>query len=329
MISERCDTFGSTFSSISPWTASLNALPGGTGGQRGGGIAVNKGRNRKSRRFYSKAGPAAIILALLATLPVPARAQQAVSPADTLRLMTAAGMTNSGGRVLNPCHHATAPQVRLIDLNGDGRPEALTLDHDPACYGPTPGFQAQVLWHDAAGNWQVIGGGLGVLKLLDTRTRGWRDYTLEGAGRQPIWCFSGHEYLTTVCGQRPRAGQAAPASAAPGLGPNEMMQYPETHGRFAPSGDCSRLPRVTVGAEGIRIETSAGNAGIARPYNVSTHYNGPQDDSVTYQLEDDRDGMAISIDRNTLASTSGSGVNAAERALDTFTSKKSLLRCSR
>jgi len=264
-----------------------------------------------------------------------------ITPADALHLLAAAGMSWTGQpphvQVLNPCQHATAPQVRFLDLNGDGRPEAVTRDHDPACYGPDPGYQSKILTKTANGRWQVVAVMLGVFQPLPTRTKDWGDFTTSNGSCRPVFRWNGHAYAAAPgCGNGGAAPvakdapakpgkQAAPAgqqaSTAPPLslgvpGPEEQLSlFPATHGHFAPGGNCALLPRVTVGQDAIRLETASGEGRFTLA-NVVTNYVGPDDQSITYQLHGPGEGLAMSIEGNRLWTSGGDPLTPAERALD-------------
>jgi len=108
----------------------------------------------------------------------------------------------------------------------------------------------------------------------------------------------------------------APMAQGAVPGPNDQLKlFPATYGRFAPKGNCALLPRVTVSAAAIRIESAAGAASFTHP-NVVTNFMGPDDDSITYQLQGPGEGLEISIKGRTLWSDSGEHMGAAERALD-------------
>jgi hypothetical protein len=276
-------------------------------------------------------------LMLLAAMPGKAGAQaptQAPTQADVLQLLAAAGMSVSNGAVLNPCQHATAPKVKFIDLNGDGQPEAVTQDQDPACYGPDPGYQSKILTRDAAGHWQAIVVMLGVFQPLGTRSKGWMDFTNASGSCHPVYRYNGRMYVATGCGiaaapwQAPHGPDlASPEAAAPGPDDN-LRLFPATYGSFAPAGNCARLPRVTVSATAIRLETAAGAASFARP-DLVTNYGGPQDESITYVLQGNGEGLVVSInpDGKSLMSQDGDHLGAAERAVQAAAGNAPLLRC--
>jgi hypothetical protein len=145
---------------------------------------------------------------------VAASGAAAQTPADKAReavaMLTAAGFRIQGNQVVNPCGRPGLPRPLRVDMNGDGKPEAIVPDLDPACYGGT-GESFSVIQRVGPFNWVKVGGGVGRIKLLETRTNGWRDYTLEGPGCQRTWTYQGGQgYLSPkAC-----AGEGAPAPAA-------------------------------------------------------------------------------------------------------------------
>ncbi len=274
------------------------------------------------------------VMPLLAALPPRAAAQQAISPADALQLLSAAGMSTSNGKVINPCNRATEPKVKFIDLNGDGQPEAVTQDRDAACYGPDPGYQSKVLVRDVSGRWQAILVMLGVFEPLETRSKGWMDFANASGTCHPTYKYNGRMYVATGCGIAPApweaphgADAAIPQPNAPTADDNLRM-FPATYGSFAPAGDCTRLPRLTISAQAIRIESQAGAGNFMHP-GLTTNYNGPQDDSITYLLEGDGEGLPVSIDPagNTLTALGGDHLTAPEQALDKAAETTPLRRC--
>ena len=117
-----------------------------------------------------------------------AAAQGRMSPQEAMQLAGAAGFTMRGNQAYNACGRPTQPRFAFADLNGDGRPEAIAAEVDAACYG-AGGESFAVLWRDPAGTWIKVGAGRGRIMLLQSRTAGWRDYTLEGPGCQRVWSY--------------------------------------------------------------------------------------------------------------------------------------------
>jgi len=134
-----------------------------------------------------------------------AASAQGISQQEAAQLAAAAGFSERRGMVVNQCGHQIRPRFVSGDMNGDGRPEVIAAEVDPACHGGT-GEKFSILWRDPAGRWQLVGAGTGRLTLLQTRTAGWRDYSLEGAGCQPVWAWDGARYII----QRNSCGAAAP-----------------------------------------------------------------------------------------------------------------------
>ncbi|WP_157220818.1 hypothetical protein [Flavisphingomonas formosensis] len=123
----------------------------------------------------------------------------------------------------------------------------------------------------------------------------------------------------------------APMTKGAVPGSNDQLKlFPETYGRFAPKGNCTRLPWATVSAVAIRIETAAGAASFTHP-NVVTNFMEPQDESISYQLQCPGDGLQIVINGKTLWTDGGDHLGAAERALDAVADPNHtpLQRCKR
>lgn len=115
-------------------------------------------------------------------------ARPPMSQQEAYQLVTAAGFTMRGAQPVNSCGKPTQPGFAFVDMNGDGRPEAIIGDLDPACYAVN-GARSHVLRKEANGQWKLVGVAAGRIKLLQTRTGGWRDYTVEGQGCQRTWTY--------------------------------------------------------------------------------------------------------------------------------------------
>ncbi|MBB5686243.1 hypothetical protein [Sphingobium boeckii] len=158
-----------------------------------------------------------LILAAFAFLTTSTVTAQTPSPrppmtvAEGLQLFNAAGYTLKGSKAFNSCGTVTTPKFTYLDLNADGKPEAISFDRDPACYGPDGQFHVMV--RGKTGIWRQIGGGLGSFQALASKTRGWLDYTVAGIGC-PVWKFDGTTYLIGKACPDP---VAVPAPSAPAL----------------------------------------------------------------------------------------------------------------
>jgi len=152
--------------------------------------------------------------------PAPTSAQ--LSPADRAReaaaMLTAAGFRIQGDQILNSCGRPARPRPNAVDLDGDGRAEAIVTDVDAACYGGT-GEAFWVIQKLAPFSWTRVGAGQGRVRLLDTRTNGWRDLTLVGPACTKAWGYQPRQGYTPLraC-PAPAAAAAVPATPAGGAG---------------------------------------------------------------------------------------------------------------
>jgi len=158
-------------------------------------------------------GPLALGAALLV-----AGGALAQTPAERAReaaaMVTAAGFEVRGAQIVNGCGRPVQPRPTAVDLNGDGRPEAIVTDLDPACYGGR-GEAFSVIQRRGPANWALVGAGRGRIKLLETRTSGWRDYTLEGPGCQRVWNYTGEQGYISAKPCPGESGYRPPGAAPP------------------------------------------------------------------------------------------------------------------
>src|SRR5688572_29776379 len=94
----------------------------------------------------------------------------AQTPAERAReaaaMLTAAGFQIRGAQVVNSCGRPSQPRPIAVDLNGDGRPEAVVVDTDPACYGPASDAFS-VIQRQGPASWTLVGAGRGRVKVLE------------------------------------------------------------------------------------------------------------------------------------------------------------------
>jgi hypothetical protein len=115
---------------------------------------------------------AALLLAFaFPTFPQTLLPPPKMSEAEGVQLFAAAGFRIGSGTALNLCGQPARPKLAFVDLNGDGRPEAIAIDRNAACYG-APGDWFTVVMKDASGRWRAIMRDTGVLTWEKTRTRG-------------------------------------------------------------------------------------------------------------------------------------------------------------
>ena len=116
-----------------------------------------------------------------------------LSKADRVAVFKAAGAVQRKGKwiICAPPADSGAPESAgatietVLDLNDDGRPEALVTDSGTYCYGrDEAGFQ--LLSKQANGSWRVITGDNGIAEFLKTKgVGGWTDISVGGPG----FCF--------------------------------------------------------------------------------------------------------------------------------------------
>jgi hypothetical protein len=125
-------------------------------------------------------------------IPAAALAQAAsLAPADEAAAFAAAGFTRVGGQ-WRACEDPDSPSYQagaieqVVDLNGDGRPEAIIAEHSGYCYG-MQGSGYMLVSKQAGGGWTLVTSGSGMLTPLESRgAGGWRDLEIGGPG----FCFA-------------------------------------------------------------------------------------------------------------------------------------------
>jgi len=114
----------------------------------------------------------------------------------------------------------TRYMTSLVDLNGDGRPEALIYVTGPDWCG-TGGCVLLVLKRDGA-SWQVVNWTPAVrppIRVLDSKTHGWRDLGIQRAGGgikaayEEVRGFNGIKYSAKQS-VKPRNAAAMPGVVA-------------------------------------------------------------------------------------------------------------------
>jgi hypothetical protein len=139
----------------------------------------------------------------VAQTPTPA---PRMTMAEGLQVLQAAGFRLQGAGALNLCDTPAKPKFTYMDLNGDGAPEAVAVDKNPACYGGA-GDWFTVIAKGRDGRWRAIMRESGTLAFEPTRTAGWLDARVT-SNCPRIWRWGGDGYV------RPEA--CAPTTAAVG-----------------------------------------------------------------------------------------------------------------
>jgi hypothetical protein len=148
---------------------------------------------------------AIVIVVLLAGLTVlPAAAAPPITTltsAERPAVFKAAGFKARGDRYIRceeepPTASYTPGAIEVIDLNGDGRPEAWVTESSLFCYGNTAAFFVLVT-KDEGGMWRKLMEGAGVPTALDTKHQGWPDIEVGGPGfgKFPVQRWNGKPYV--------------------------------------------------------------------------------------------------------------------------------------
>lgn len=153
-----------------------------------------------------------ILIATSATLAfAPPVHAGTMSRAEAMQLYAAGGFPISadGDHPTNRCGAKAGPRITFVDMNDDGRKEALFIDTG-ACYKPDGRWYA-ITTREANGHWRRVLEGEGSLKATGTAFKGWFVLTATGAGKTARLHYDGTAYRPVDA--RPVAD--APASTSP------------------------------------------------------------------------------------------------------------------
>jgi len=149
-------------------------------------------------------------LAALFLSGVPAGAQPAGMTREQARQLYAAGgfpISADGRNPTNRCGKAASPRITFVDMNGDGRKEAVFIDSG-ACYQGDARWYA-IATQDTRGTWRRILEGPGSMQAVGTMTNGWFVLNVTGGGKMQTMVYDGQSYV-------PRRASAPVPPAAPG-----------------------------------------------------------------------------------------------------------------
>jgi len=129
-------------------------------------------------------------------------AGEALPPADTVAAFMAAGFKQRGKQWRSPCEDpGTASYTpgrieQVLDLNGDGLPEAVITEGGSFCYGNT-GSGFSLVSKQALGPWKLMAADTGIPIFLNTRgAGGWPDLQIGGPGFCfPVMRWNGKQYV--------------------------------------------------------------------------------------------------------------------------------------
>lgn len=110
------------------------------------------------------------------------------SPEETAAIYRGAGFKVQGNTVIgcdaeDPGWPRSQFFIEAVDLDGDGRPEAIAIEGNVACYGGT-GQAFTILARNPDGSWRALATQWGVPMPASTRHRGWLDIEFGGPGMQ-------------------------------------------------------------------------------------------------------------------------------------------------
>lgn len=143
---------------------------------------------------------------IMAGAPSAALAQAPNMTRDEARRLYAAGgfpISADDKGPTNRCGQPASPKITFVDMNGDGRKEALFVDAG-ACYKPDGRWYA-VATKGADGSWRSILSGPGSVQAVGTMANGWFVLNTTSAGRTQAMTYNGQSYA---------AGSGSPPSAA-------------------------------------------------------------------------------------------------------------------
>lgn len=158
--------------------------------------------------------------ALAAGLIFPAPAQAAMTRAEAMQLYAAGGfpISANGDHPTNRCGAVASPRITFVDMNADGRKEALFVDAGP-CYKPDGRWYA-IATQAPDGRWRRILEGQGTVAATGTAFGGWFVLSTTGGGRTERLRFDGTSYrpagtVTAVAPPPPPPSPAPAVSARP------------------------------------------------------------------------------------------------------------------
>lgn len=146
---------------------------------------------------------AAALLAWLIVAPAGAAPppDSTLTPADRAAVFKAAGFKARGNPYVRceedpPTASYTPGRIEVVDLNGDGRPEAWVTESSLFCYGNTASFFVLVT-KDEGGTWRKLMEEVGVATALATKHLGWPDIEVGGPGfgKFPVHRWNGKVYV--------------------------------------------------------------------------------------------------------------------------------------
>jgi hypothetical protein len=202
---------GTSWRPVLSGAGAIQALPTQTGGWLD--MHVTEADCTRNYRFGGRAYAAATDCSggAAAAAPPPAKAAaaplargastSALQAADEAAAFRAAGFTKRKGVWRSDCDdpgtatYSPGAIDKVVDLNGDGRPEVMLTEGGTYCYG-NAGQGFWLLSRLVDGGWKVMARGTGIPEFLKTKgADGWPDISVGGPGFCfPVERWNGREY---------------------------------------------------------------------------------------------------------------------------------------
>lgn len=134
---------------------------------------------------------------VLAAIPLSAGAQAPDMSRDEAQRLYAAGgfpISADGKGPRNACGQPAKPKISFLDVNGDGRRDALFTDAG-RCYAPD-GTWFAIAVNEAPGQWRGVGGFAGRVQAVGKDKTGWMQLVWTSNGRQTPLLYDGARYAT-------------------------------------------------------------------------------------------------------------------------------------
>jgi len=177
-----------------------------------------------------------------------------MTEAEARALYAAGGFPISadGRNPTNRCGAAANPRITFVDMNGDGRKEALFID-EGSCYRPDGRWYA-VAAQEADGRWRRVLDGEGSVRATGTAVNGWFVLETTSGGQTRTLAYDGQSY----------ADRNAPAAAAA----SGDALAPAAEGDAAPS-DAQRDAAIFRAAGFTQLRTGWESGNCPAPHELS------------------------------------------------------------
>lgn len=171
-----------------------------------------------------------------------------LTPQQAIQLFEVAGFPlGADKRPVNRCGEAANPRVAFVDMNDDGKPEALLVDQS-ACYKPD-GRWYSIVTQESDGSWRRVLDGEGTLNATGTAFNGWFVLTATSAGNTARLHYDGNAY-TTVGAPPPATASTATPPAASGAYPTDGWKLPVSFAQLSPTDQSTLMKAAGMTLDG-------------------------------------------------------------------------------